>query len=139
MTDGAGLLVLRRLWDELSLSSWIDDHTAEPVVLHYLAGHAAAKLLSPNAPLGHGHHNPELAIEILRFLGEEDALDEWRARADAFVIEEREAISALTLELLEHETLAPFVTEAAVDVARGDATPERLARVREFCDSPAGS
>ncbi len=29
LTDGAGLLVLRRLWDELSLGSWIDDHTAE--------------------------------------------------------------------------------------------------------------
>jgi len=28
-TDGAGLLVLRRLWDELSLGAWIDDRAEE--------------------------------------------------------------------------------------------------------------
>lgn len=29
LTDGAGLLVLRRLWDELGLGSWIDEQTTE--------------------------------------------------------------------------------------------------------------
>lgn len=29
LTDGAGLLVLRRLWDELDLGGWIDDRASE--------------------------------------------------------------------------------------------------------------
>ncbi len=109
---------------------WCEEqYLAEPVI--YFAGFAAERRYNPNAdPRGSGLDG-EKAREILELLGDVALEDEYRAKADTLIADHWAEVEALAEELLRQETItAPGEAEIVIDIARGEATVEDLARYR---------